>query len=1082
MFRFLAQVNFRKLFKALFVALVCHEPLICVDAELVEVANLNSINSDNADIARVNQQLRSENKRLLNDNSKLHDKLDSQSAAMKELEKRLRELESLKTKEDNKEQGKTWKFPGWRKMGPNTKESEEKQQIVIEGCDTMGCCFLMVIRFGAFSIRQIWTVFCAWISDPLGWLETRSELLSSIQIPVISQILGYILQFLLINLVLYGIMEFKIVLGKLKTAVAVCLKLPVLWFTYNVFKFMWQMLSKITTCRAGATKEADRNTKELKKRIAELEKGSMKNKVKTLETQMQIVLNEKKAPQQNHIRPAQQTQTEPIVHPTRPRSSGARRTNWNSMNGGSRMQNVRQPNIMCTYCGKYGHREANCQVKRFRQGKQQKVNQVNKGVKLLRTDAYVSGRKFPNFLVDTGSEVNILPLRIAESLQIPYLTPPKGKAQVSSFDGTPGNICGQITISLKWGPGGKEKEVEFLISLDVDNPIIGFKTIQDFGITIAAVSLAAKTFVLGIKSSHGKFSVETLDEKIIDITEDRSISFQEVKTQVNNITNGDLVEQFPTVFSDAIVKIPEAMRKLEVKRAEFKMKGGILGSTDGQRFKFAVLLQGWTLSLGLFHERVTRITFDLGVVSYVDDLLIGAPDIKTLKERVSVLLERLDQYGLQIQKNKFVFGVTSVKFLGFDIKSGGKVSAESYLKSKEEMIIRQISSKKELQRILGVFNYVRSHVWKLAEKTAELYEILKNCPEHFNEVLSEEVSGKVHGVWKLIYNDCVSIMKGQPIGKFVYHLFTDWSTVAKGYYLIRVYEDGSKEAVDLGSSKFSNACNLMKHLVMGCPIVCFCDNIGAVKKLQSFLEKGEDVRVSRLYAWIVENIPQVEFQYLPGQNSTAADFLSRSVSVAVVMLKENPLFSAIQIPEPPENEKLSLIAEAHTEHWGVDKILAHLRMKMGGYWKNMKVDVETFIRKCETCQRFGGRQYRDTLEGLETSDVGELLHLDFMGPFKNRRYIIIAVDNFSRAIEAPILNRPNREDFLLSVCQHYLLACLPKTTAVWKPNYEVKSCKTAFIAKSIDVEGSMRLMIPMNHPLSQDLTKLLKPDETNLCP
>eukprot|EP00210_Caulerpa_lentillifera_P007210 g6898.t1 len=1179
MFRFLAQVNFRKLFKALFVTLVCHEPFICVDAELVEAANLNSINPDNADIARVNQQLRSENKRLLNDNSKLHDKLDSQSAAMKELEKRLRELESLKTKEDTKEQKKKWKFPSWRKMGPNTKELDEKQQIVIEGCDTVGCCFIMMFRFGAFSFRQIWTVFCAWISDPLGWLETGSELLNSIQIPVISQILGYILQFLLINLVLYGTMEFKIVLGKLKTAVAVCLKLPVLWFTYNVFKFMWQMLSKITTGRAGAAKEADRNTKELEKRIAELEKSSLENKVKALETQMQIVLNEKKAPQQNQIRPAQHTQTEPIVHPTRPRSSGARRTNWNSMNNGSRMQNEKQT-VKSKDSDRGSNKNQTSEIAEQREnilnemerstdggdssislslGEMQpstsngQVNQVNKGVKLLRTDAYVSGRKFHNFLVDTGSEVNILPLRIAESLQIPYLTPPEGGAQVSSFDGTPGNICGQITVSLKWGPGGKEKEVEFLISPDVDNPIIGFKTIKDFGITIvggkselrdetgkrivvgpmslssgmfpfkvsgsglvgffdilqykglqckftlciksglvkfqlfnfsnAAVSLAAKTFVLGIKSSHGRFSVETLDGKIIDITEDRNISFQEVKTQVNNITNGDLVEQFPTVFSDAVVKIPEAMRKLEVKRAEFKMKGEILGSTSFtynierfitdkrliQKMISEMLENNYIERVPLedlchFHpllflpksrdaiklvcdltevnsyfehvsrdlprvdQRVTRITSDLGVVSYVDDLLIGAPDIKTLKKRVSVLLERLDQYGLQIQKNKFVFGVTSVKFLGFDIKSGGKVSVESYLKSKEEMIIRQISFKKELQRILGVFNYVRSHVWKLAEKTAELYEILKNCPEHFNEVLSEEVSGKVQGVWKLIYNDCVSVMKGQPIGKFVYHLFTDWSTVAKGYYLIRVYEDGSKEAIDLGSSKFSNACNLssflgelstiqyalskVKHLVMGCPIVCFCDNIGTVKKLQSFLEKGEDVRVSRLYAWIVENVPQVEFQYLPGQNNTAADFLSRSVSVAVVMLKENPLFSDIQIPELSENEKSSLIAKAHTGHWGVDKTLAHLRMKMGGYWKNMKADVETFIKKCETCQRFGGRQYRDTLEELETSAVGELLHLDFMGPFKNRRYIIIAMDNFSRAIEALILNQPNREGII----------------------------------------------------------------------
>eukprot|EP00210_Caulerpa_lentillifera_P003433 g3276.t1 len=882
------------------------------------------------------------------------------------------------------------------------------------------------------------------------------------------------------------------------------------------------------------------------------------------------------------------------------------------------------------------------------------VNNVNRTVKLLRTSAHVFGKKISDFLVDTGSEVNILPLKVVEDLELPYLSIPEGKAQVTSFDGTPGNICGQISVCLKWGPGNKEKDVEFLISPDVEHPIIGLKTIQDYRVTIVgsknelkdedtgfslnqasesansenlcflkqvfqyekywkieksgffmklplgkrtvvgpmtmssgifpfkvfgsglvgffdilqykglqckftlciksglvkfqlfnfsntAVSLAAKTFVLGIKSSHGQFVVEALDGRIIDITEDRSISFQEVKTQVNHIQSGDLAEQFSTVFSDTVIKIPEAMRKLEIKRAEFKMKGKIFGAVGfsynverlisdkrliqkmigemlengyvekvpldeychfhpllflpkskdavrlvcdltevntyfehvsgdlpgvdqilrqipddwnvlakldlrngffriplsreirnyfgfvmhGQRFRFTVLPQGWVLSPGLFHERVTRITSDLGVVSYVDDLLIGAPNEQMLRERAALLLERLSEYGLQVQKNKFVFGVTQVKFLGFDVKSGGKVGAESYLKSKEEMIKRQISSKKELQRILGVFNYVRSHVWNLAKKTAELYKILKTCPEKFNERLSQEVSLKVQEVWKLVCTDCVTVMKGQPKGKFEYHLFTDWSTSARGYYLVRAYKDGSKETVDLGSSKFHNASNLssflgelstlqyvlskVKHLILGHSVVCFCDNIGAVKKLQSFSENGEDVRVSRLYAWIVENVPQVEFQYLPGQNNEVADFLSRNPRVAAVMLKENPLFSDLQIPEPPENEKSTLIAEAHIGHWGVDKTLTHLRMKVGGYWKNMKQDVDKYIKRCETCQRFGGRQYRDTLEGLETNSVGELLHLDFIGPFKNKKYIILAVDNFSRAIEALIVNRPGRE-------------------------------------------------------------------------
>ena len=68
---------------------------------------------------------------------------------------------------------------------------------------------------------------------------------------------------------------------------------------------------------------------------------------------------------------------------------------------------------------------------------------------------------------------------------------------------------------------------------------------------------------------------------------------------------------------------------------------------NGQRWRFCVTPQGWLLSPGIFHERICRITSDLGVISYVDDLLIGAPNRDELANKVNKVLARLSAFGLK---------------------------------------------------------------------------------------------------------------------------------------------------------------------------------------------------------------------------------------------------------------------------------------------------------------------------------------------------------------------------------------------------------------------------------------------------
>ena len=657
-----------------------------------------------------------------------------------------------------------------------------------------------------------------------------------------------------------------------------------------------------------------------------------------------------------------------------------------------------------------------------------------------------------------------------------------------------------------------------------------------------AVTLAAKTFVMGVKSDNGHFVVQCLSGRQIIMREGQVVSFND---RVSALSVGDhsWEKKFPVVFSEKVIAHTDAMKELAVRRSEFRMKGDIYGSMGhaynieklisnkelidnavasmvengyiekvpmtevchlhpllylpkgqdgirvvcdltevnsyfvhasgdlpgvgqvlrsipsewvyfckidikngffrvplseeirnmfgflfgGQRWRFCVLPQGWLLSPGLFHERMCRITADLEIVSYVDDILVGAATLSALAEKVQNLLVRMARFGLQIQKKKFEYGAKCVRFLGFEVHSGGYICAKKFLKEREESVLKEITSKTELQRVLGIFNYVRSHVPHLAKKVAELSEILRRCPAHFSADLQQKVTFAVSQAWHLIFNSCVRVMKGQPRGRFMYHLFTDWSKQAKGYCLERVYEVGKTEIVDLGSAVFTEgatyssflgelsclkwALERVKSLISGVSVVCFCDNAAAVKSLQNFQERGQDVRVTRLYVWIIENIPNASFAYIPGTNNVMADFLSREVSFVGYVKSGNGVINvglpSADIRAPSWEEKQNLIKDAHLGHWGVQRTYENLVMALQGKWKGMHAEVESFVRHCRSCQLHGEPLVRDDLSGPQAFMKNELAHLDFTGPFKNGQSLLVGVDNYSRFTHAVPVSSPS---------------------------------------------------------------------------
>ena len=118
-----------------------------------------------------------------------------------------------------------------------------------------------------------------------------------------------------------------------------------------------------------------------------------------------------------------------------------------------------------------------------------------------------------------------------------------------------------------------------------------------------------------------------------------------------------------------------------------------------------------------------------GVVSMVDDILVYAPDINTHNERLFKVLQRLQENNVTLKYDKCEFGVTSLKFLGFQISSKGveadpdKIRAISHFPAPKNVT--------EVRRFLGLFNQVAKFVKNVSHETAPIRALLQKDKEFY---------------------------------------------------------------------------------------------------------------------------------------------------------------------------------------------------------------------------------------------------------------------------------------------------------------------------------------------------------------
>ncbi|GET59960.1 DDE-type integrase/transposase/recombinase [Rhizophagus irregularis DAOM 181602=DAOM 197198] len=99
-------------------------------------------------------------------------------------------------------------------------------------------------------------------------------------------------------------------------------------------------------------------------------------------------------------------------------------------------------------------------------------------------------------------------------------------------------------------------------------------------------------------------------------------------------------------------------------------------------------------------------------------------------------------------------------------------------------------------------------------------------------------------------------------------------------------------------------------------------------------------------------------------------------------------------------------------HFGVEATLD--RIKENYWWKNMKEDVEEYVKTCWNCQMRGKPRGKNELMPIKVNEPFEMIGIDIVGPLKEtekgNKYIVVAMDYFTKWPEAAPLKEATAKE------------------------------------------------------------------------
>ncbi|XP_070014684.1 uncharacterized protein [Nicotiana sylvestris] len=364
---------------------------------------------------------------------------------------------------------------------------------------------------------------------------------------------------------------------------------------------------------------------------------------------------------------------------------------------------------------------------------------------------------------------------------------------------------------------------------------------------------------------------------------------------------------------------------------------------------------------------------DQGMKGYNQIKLDPADEEKTL------FITDRETYCYKLNPEKCAFGVASGKFLGFLVSNRGIEVNLAQIKSIEELP-DILSNKKEVQRLTGRIAALGRFISKSSEKCFKFFSALKKR-DHFE--WNEECQQALRNL-KTYLSNLPLLAKSKVGEKLLLYLVV--SEVAVSAFLVRE-EQGLELVRELGINQIiiKSDSQLLVNQMSG-------TYTSREARMQQYLEKVREL-IKQFQDWKIRQIPRDE--------NLEADALANLASLADVANDANAsvihLFHSVLNPNAneygtvPDDKKKAyalqrqaaryclkqgnlyrkmfggplarcpghlqteyVMREIHEVHCGNHsdgRSLVRTLIRAGYYWPKMEEEAESFVAKCDKCQR-----------------------------------------------------------------------------------------------------------------------------------
>ena len=408
------------------------------------------------------------------------------------------------------------------------------------------------------------------------------------------------------------------------------------------------------------------------------------------------------------------------------------------------------------------------------------------------------------------------------------------------------------------------------------------------------------------------------------------------------------------------------------------------------------------------------------VIPYLDDIIIYSKTKEDHEKHVAQVMEILQNAGIVLNQPKCKFFQTEIEVLG-NVVSMNSVKPDP-LKTEAIRNFKLPTTIRDLRSFLGLLNYCRGFIPRLAEEARKLNDLLKG--ETKKSLKTIEWNKELKDEFARLKN-CLSseTIRAQPDFSKPFTLTTDASEYAIGGILSQTLENGDEKMIYAYSKKLDKAqinysvtdkellavvksTEHFRRYLIGQKFILKTDH-----KAIEFLHTVKDQN-TRLLRWALK-LQEFDYdvKYIKGEDN-GADALSRYSD-------EGPKVNVTQALRTSE-QKYKILEDLHIKLGHGSKNAMKFFINGRIYWDGIYEEIDKFVDKCIICLRAGDELCNTHNRVIETNKIGELWEVDLLGRIltkkqRKSKFIFVAVDHYSKWTETRVLNNKDAKGVIKAI-------------------------------------------------------------------